>query len=230
MRKTFIVGAISAGLLGVVGIAGAAYATLDKSVTLTVDGKSREVHSFGSTVGDILAAENLKVGERDVVSPGRAAAIQDGTEIAVRYARPVRLTIDGRTSERWVTARTVGEALHQLNVRHPDVKVSVSRSKRIGRAGLAFDVRTPKDFTVVHDGRRTRMTAPVLTVGEALSAAEVGVDADDRLRPGLSTFVESGATIEIQRIDERRENVRRKLDYETVRRASSDLYEGTSKV
>src|SRR5690606_11464486 len=133
----------------------------------------------------------------------------------VRYARPVRLTIDGRTSEKWVTAQTVGEALHQLNVRHPGVKVSVSRSKRSGRAGLAFDVRTPKDFTVVHDGRRTRLTAPVLTVGEALKAAQVGVDADDRLRPGLSAFVDSGATIEIQRIDKRRENVRRKLDYET---------------
>ena len=43
----------------------------DKSVTLSVDGKASTVHAFGSTVGDVLAKQDIKVGEHDVVVPGR---------------------------------------------------------------------------------------------------------------------------------------------------------------
>ena len=39
------------------------YAALSKSVTLTLDGQDREVTAMGGTVGDVLDAEGIEVGD-----------------------------------------------------------------------------------------------------------------------------------------------------------------------
>ena len=42
--------------------------------------------------------------------------VTDGTQISVRYGRPVTVTIDGLASTKWVTATTVEEALGEFGV------------------------------------------------------------------------------------------------------------------
>ena len=45
------------------------YAALSTSVTLSVDGDSREVSALGGTVGEILESEGIEIGEHDLVAP-----------------------------------------------------------------------------------------------------------------------------------------------------------------
>ncbi len=58
-------------LAGAVALAGGGIAatSLDKSVTLTVDGQTTTTSSYASTVGDVLRANGLEVGPRDLVFP-----------------------------------------------------------------------------------------------------------------------------------------------------------------
>lgn len=217
-------------MVGALGIGAATYVTLDKAVVLSVDGKARQIHSFGSTVGDVLAAEKVPVGPRDLVAPGRSAKIGDGTRIAVRYARPLTLTVDGQKRTHWVTALNVGEAFNDLHVRYEGARTSASRSVGIARKGLAVDVRTLKSLTISHDGTRTPVSAPVLTVGEALARADVKVDADDRVRPALSSMVRSGSTIMINRVSRRTTSANLSLPYTTIHKTSSSMYDDQSKV
>ena len=122
--------------------------TAGKSVTLSLDG-DREVSTDGETVGDVLAAEGVEVGERDVVAPGLDAQVTEGTRIAVRFARPVDLTVDGDTARHWVTATDVTSALDQIGVRYADARLSTSRGATISRSGMTLRVVTPKKLKLV---------------------------------------------------------------------------------
>ena len=47
-----------------------AYASMTKSVTLSVDGESQQVTALGGTVGDLLDAEGIEIRNHDQVAPG----------------------------------------------------------------------------------------------------------------------------------------------------------------
>jgi resuscitation-promoting factor RpfB len=49
-----------------------AFAQADKSVNLSVDGKTSAVHLIGRTIGDVLASQKITVGLHDAVAPAAA--------------------------------------------------------------------------------------------------------------------------------------------------------------
>ena len=79
---------------------------MSTTVTLSVDGEQREVTALASTVGDVLEAEGVEVGPRDIVAPSPDEEIEEGTAITVRYGRPLDLVVDGEDETHWVTATT----------------------------------------------------------------------------------------------------------------------------
>ncbi|HEX5512576.1 MAG TPA: ubiquitin-like domain-containing protein, partial [Actinomycetales bacterium] len=89
----------------------AAYAANDTTVQLTVDGKEQDVRVFGRTVDDVLKAADVDVSKRDVVAPALGERISEGSDVVVRHARLLTLTVDGETQQHWTTALTVDEAL-----------------------------------------------------------------------------------------------------------------------
>ena len=101
----------------------------DKSVTLSVDGKSSSAHSFGSTVADVLDGQDITVGARDQVVPSLGSKVKDGDTITVRYARKLVVTVDGVVKEYWTTATTVDAALKDLGLR-ADGRSSRPRARR----------------------------------------------------------------------------------------------------
>jgi uncharacterized protein YabE (DUF348 family) len=52
-------------------------------VKIAVDGKTLDVESAEANVGDMLAAEGVKLADQDKVSPSRDSKLQDGTEVAI---------------------------------------------------------------------------------------------------------------------------------------------------
>jgi len=52
-------------------------------VRIAVDGKSLDVESAEANVGDMLAAEGVKLAAQDKVSPSKDSKLKDGTEVAV---------------------------------------------------------------------------------------------------------------------------------------------------
>lgn len=229
MRKSILIGAVATGVVGALGVGSVAYTALDKTVTLSVDGQSRTIHTFGSTVGDVLAGEKVQVASRDVVAPGPEAKLVDGARIAVKYARPLTLTIDGKQSKHWVTALSVNGAFEELGLRYNGAALSASRSAGIERAGLSLDVKTLKRLSVVHDGKTTPFDATALTVGEALKQANIKVDNDDLVSPKLTTVLADGTKVTIKRVS----TVTRTLDvdipFKKVKKDDDSLFEDQTK-
>ena len=187
--------------LAVVVVGAVAYTTLDKDVTLDADGASSSISTFAGTVGDVLADEGITIGEHDIVAPSQSTELTDGTDIVVRYGRELTLTVDGAEQTYWTTARTVDDALSDLGVRADGAKLSASRSEPLGRSGLALDVVTPKDVTVVADGAEKPLTSTATDVAGLLGEAGVTVREGDEVSLDTAARVTAGLRVHVVRVD-----------------------------
>jgi uncharacterized protein YabE (DUF348 family) len=223
-------GVMVAAVLMAVAATGAGYAAMSKTVTLSVDGKAQEVRVLGSTVRDVLEAQNIAVGERDVVAPGLDSPVSDGTSVAVKYARPLDVSVDGDQHRYWVTATDVSSALEQIGLGFGNAQLSTSRGASIGRDGLDLDVVTPKKLAVKIAGakiKKTNITA--LTVAQALDQLGVKVSKLDKVKPGLGATLEDGDKIVFTDVRKTTKRVTETVGFDTVKREDANLYSGESK-
>ncbi|HET7691270.1 MAG TPA: transglycosylase family protein [Nocardioidaceae bacterium] len=227
-KKAILVLAVS--ILASVLIAGAGYAALTTKVTLSLDGHEKTIRSMGTTVGEVLEAEGIEVTERDVVAPGVDTEVAEGTRIAVKFGRPLDVSLDGETTRYWVTATDVASALAQIDVRFGNASLSASRSAEIGREGLDLDIITAKKLTIT-DGKHEPVTKVVkaLTVSQALEKFGVRVDANDRIKPGLGKLLKSGDKITVDHVRVEKRRVKNAVwDYKTIYQYDSSMYEDES--
>jgi uncharacterized protein YabE (DUF348 family) len=181
--------------------AGAAYASLQRTTTIVVDGQARTVTAFGTTVADALADAGVVVQDRDLVVPAPDEPLAAGGTITVATARPLSLDLDGRGPQVvWTTATSVDEALASFGVRADSAYVSVSRSAAIPREGLALQVRTPQPVNVIADGEEQQLSTTAATFADVLSEAGVEVGRRDLVSVPLTEAPEAGATIAVTRV------------------------------
>ncbi|WP_309093777.1 ubiquitin-like domain-containing protein [Streptomyces sp.] len=207
-----------------------AFVAKDKAVELNVDGKARTLHTFADDVTELLAEEGVEIGAHDVVAPGPGTELTSGDEIAVHYARPVRLTLDGHRRQVWTTARTVDGALRQLGVRQQGAYVSTSRSRRIGREGLALDVRTERTVTIMADGRARTVRTNAATVREAVEEAGITLRGQDATSVPQGSFPRDGQTVTVLRITAGREVREEPIPFQVRRTEDPELFRGTEVV
>jgi uncharacterized protein YabE (DUF348 family) len=244
-NKTLLIGLATAIVLALVGTA-TAYATLTKSVTVSIDGKESTVRTFGNNVGDVLASKGITPSSHDSVVPSVDSPVNDGSRIAVRLGRPLALSVDGNKETIWTTATKVSSALDQLGVRFSNAALSVSRSATIDRSGLALKVTTPKLVSVkVADAKPQKHNLPAATVGE-LVAQLGGVDRNDVVRPSRSAELRDGTRVVVTKIGVRTKHVPRETipapvqeqkdgslmsgDTQTVRQGTDGVRDVTYKV
>ncbi|KUN06617.1 transglycosylase [Streptomyces yokosukanensis] len=207
-----------------------AFVAKDKAVELTVDGKQRTLHTFADDVHELLADEGVRTGTHDMIAPAPGAALTSGDAIAVRYGRPVRLTLDGQQREVWTTAHTVAGALDELGVRAEGAYLSVSRSQRIGRAGLALDVRTERAVTIMADGRTRTIRTNAATVREALEEAGIGLHGEDTTSVPQDSFPRDGQTVTVLRVSGSQEVREEQIPFEVERTEDPTLFKGNEVV
>jgi len=207
------------------------YVVVHKTVTLSVDGRTSSVSTTSATVGEVLDAEGVTVGVHDVVAPAVDAEVNEGTRIAVRYGRPLKLNVDGKDKTYWVTATDVASALEQLGLRYARAELSASRGSSISREGLGLDVVTSKNVTVkVGAARANRESVPALTVRETLADLDVALDRNDKVTPKSGAQVEDGDRIVVTRVRTAERSVRHSIAYSTEQREAPRMYDDQSRV
>ncbi|CCK29506.1 transglycosylase domain-containing protein [Streptomyces davaonensis JCM 4913] len=207
-----------------------AFVAKDKAIELSVDGRPRTLHTFADDVSELLAQEGVELGAHDVVAPAPGTELSSGDEIEVRYGRPVRLTLDGVRHEVWTTARTVDEALEEWGVRAEGAYLSAARSLRIGRAGLALDVRTERSVTVMADGRARTVRTNAASVGEVVEEAGITLRGQDTTSVPLGSFPRDGQTVTVLRITGTKEVREEEIPFDVRRTEDPALFRGTEVV
>ena len=225
--KTVLAVLVATIVLAVAGTT-VGYAALQKEVTLSLDGKADTVNAMGGTVGEVLEAQGIELGDRDFVAPAVDEQVEDGSRITVRFARPLELAVDGKEKTYWVTATEVADALTQIGRRFSGADLSTSRGASISRDGMRLEVVTPKTLKVKlgsKDLKKHQVTA--LTVKGALKELGVKVGKHDQVKPGLNQQVVDGDRVVLTdiRIVTKRDKSEA-IDFETVQREDSSMLEG----
>jgi uncharacterized protein YabE (DUF348 family) len=227
--RAVLVGLITTVVLAVAGTT-LGYAALAGTVTLTVDGETREVRADG-TVADVLEAEGIELGSRDLVAPQPDEQVEDGSAITVQYAKPLTLDVDGEEQTHWVYATDVESALEEIGRAFRDADLSLSRGGSIDRSGTTLEVTTPKKLTLVIAGAQAKKrTLTAATVADALEQMGVVIDKDDeanlrfdkRLRGG-ERIVFTNVRIEKKKVDDE------VVAFDTIEREDSSMPEGETK-
>jgi uncharacterized protein YabE (DUF348 family) len=212
-------------LLGLVG-GSAAYFLAQKTLTVTVDGQSREVSTYAATAGEVLSDEGLRPASHDVVLPDPAAAVSDGDTIVLNRARPLALTVDGVRSDVYTTALSVDGALDELGYRAENLVLSASRSERLPLDGMDLSIATSKDVTVIADGQERVVATTAATAGDLLAEQGIALAPTDRTslyptQPLLDSMVLRVTRVQVDDVTEVQP-----VDYETVETDDPEAFKG----
>src|SRR5690348_12808373 len=174
-----------------------AFAAMDKTVRLDVDGHTIAVRTFATDVSGVLRKAHIHLQAHDAVAPDLSAPVRSGSRVVVRHGRLLTLQVDGQQRQVWVTALSVDDALDQLGLRADGEWVSVSRSRTIPRSGLALSLRLPQHVTVLADGRRIPADTTAPDVATLLADLHVTVGALDHVSVPLTTYPVAGTVVAI---------------------------------
>jgi len=216
-------------ITGLVGGTGAVV-TMNKPVTLEVNGQAEEIRTFGGTVGDILDSHEIDVDKRDQVKPGVGTKVDRDMAITVNTAKKVALSVDGKETNEWTNANTVGQALADLGVDAKGADLNAKASQRLKDEGNDIEVTTSKDLTVVADGKDHKVSAAVGTAKEALKDTGVKLDKDDFLSVPMSAEVSDGQVLTVNRVKNDTVKDKQAIKAQVETKKSDSLYEGETKV
>jgi len=207
-----------------------AFAAMDKTVRLDVDGHTIAVRTFAGDVSGVLRKAHVQLQAHDAVAPDLTAPVRDGSRVVVRHGRLLTLQIDGQQRQVWVTALSVDDALDQLGLRTDGEWMSVSRSRAIPRQGLSLAVRLPQHVTLLVDGKRlaTDTTAPNVTT--LLADLHVTVGAMDHVSVPGTAYPIDGMVISLDRIKQGTVTRNVAIPFRTAWVKTSALYVGQSRV
>ncbi len=173
------------------------YIVRDDAAAVTVSGRY-------ATVGEVVAAAGLALGQGDRLSPAAGAPADPATPIAIDRAAAVTvLTLD--SAQTYHTQQTtLAGFLAEIGLIVPPGARLLADGQPVDAPGaqplpgqIAID---PYKTIIIVDGAdRRRLRTTALTVGEALSEAGVSVAALDGVTPPRETALASDMTITIDR-------------------------------
>jgi uncharacterized protein YabE (DUF348 family) len=216
-------------ITGLVGGTGAVV-SMNKPVTLDVNGQSEEIRTFGGSVGDILDSHDIDIDKRDQVKPGVDTKIDRDMTITVNTAKKVSLSVDGKKSNQWTNANTVGQALADLGVDAKGADINAKANQRLKDEGNDIDVTTSKDLTIVADGKDHKVSSAVGTAKEALKESGVKLKKDDFLSVPMSADVADGQVLTVNRVENKTVKDKQAIKAKVETKKSSSLYQGETKV
>ncbi|GAA3289678.1 transglycosylase family protein [Arthrobacter citreus] len=212
-------------ILGLVAFIGT-----NKSVSLTVDGQSTDVMTFGGTVAEVLQKADVQVTAADRVSPALTEEVTDGTAIEVFKAKTVDVTLDGEGHTVSTTGQTVADLVSELRVASNSA-VSASLDTALNGLNDRLSISTPKTVTMVMDGTSYDRPTTSGTVAELLDEAGITLAATDRLTVPASTALVDGMALKITRVQPgEQDTVTEPVPYESTEVPDPNLLEGEKKV
>jgi uncharacterized protein YabE (DUF348 family) len=206
------------------------YETTKTDVSLSISGKETKVRSHAETVGELLNENDIEFNSHDQIKPGLDTELKEGMKVEYIPAKKINLTVNGKNTEAWTTADTVGEFLkeNKLEVKeHDQIKPGLKATlKDEGKVTLKSAV----PVKLVVGGKPQQVWTTSTTVADLLKQQNVTLGKLDRVEPAASTKLESTMQVNIIRVEKVTDVVEEETPYATVKRNDGSLVKGTEKV
>lgn len=202
-----------------------------RSVTLTLDGQTRQLRTHLTHPAAILEALQITVasGDRLVIdgTPADADALAAWpvpvSHILVQRAASIGVIEDGRTQTFETLAATVGDALYEAGITlYVADRVTPALDTAV-RDGLTITIERSRPVTISADGLTLEARARGGTVADALDAVDVSLVGLDYSIPAEGVPLQPGMRIRVIRVREEMLIEESTRPYQTIYQADSTL-------
>ncbi len=222
------------GVLGTLVVGGVVAAGAQKDVVVDLNGEKTELATFSGDVAGALEAAGVEIGDQDVVYPAPSDKLDNGENITVRTAKQVAVTIDGKSQDITSTALTVDDLMKTLDGAEAGAKVKAGGddadlADKIAE-GMDLEIVTPKKITINNGGKITKTEVAAATIADLLEQRDLGVDSNDRVKPGKNAELKDGMTVKIDQVAEEEYKTTETVELDPIYVDDEDLLEGETKV
>jgi len=222
LKKVFAVAIILALVLMTITACGtpATVAINDRGAVTEVEVK------LPRTVGKILEAAEITLGEEDEVSPSADTKISEPEEIMVLRKNTVNFSIGGQNKSVVVKGGTVADLLKQEGITLTDKQTTSVALDEYLTDGMELKVLDLITVKVKVDGETKTINASAGSIKDALAEAGITVGADDIVTPEVGTAIEEGMEVTIDRVTTETVTEKEVIEYEVEYQYDSSLSKG----
>ena len=196
-----------------------------QDVALTVDGETTTVSVVHNSVAEVLAAQGIELADRDWVTPDLKTLVGEDTEIKVEYARPINLTLNGKTGVYWTHATTVAGILDGLGLGSTSLKLSAPSDTAVPREGMDLSIATASNVSVQADGENSEVHS-FGTVRNALSDLGLTWTDTDIISPPLNSALTDDLEISLVRVEVKTITRKKSIAFSTKNTNDPNSYKG----
>jgi uncharacterized protein YabE (DUF348 family) len=198
-RRSLLRAIVVAVVLAIIGGSASALVA-DKTITVTVDGQNRTVHTFAADVGSALAAAGIEVTPQDRVEPAPTNPVVDGDEVIFTHSRTLTLVEGASQRDLPIPATTVEEAMQLLDLDAAPIQMSAPPSTPIPLGGFRLELRVPRTVSFTDGtGAPSQVTTMSGTVAGLLVEQGIQLGPDDVSVPSADTPLTEGLDVHIVR-------------------------------
>lgn len=191
--------ACQAAVLLALVVALLAFITATKTVTLVVDGQSSSVQAYGGSVGDVLQEADISVTAADHVSPALETSVESGSVITVNTAKEITVSLDGAEQTVTTTSTKIGGLISQMGIA-ANARVSLPADALLANSS-GLSIITPKQITLVADGKKSVKTTTAHTISDFLSETGVTLAKTDQLSAPAGATVVENMVVKVTRVN-----------------------------
>ncbi|MGD2145258.1 MAG: ubiquitin-like domain-containing protein [Anaerolineae bacterium] len=173
------------------------------SITLEIDGHSRQLLTHQDSVAAVLVAYDVSTRPEDAIFPRPSTALRPGTIIRIQRAHPVNVSVDGQSLTLLTRAESVDDVLREARVTlgpHDELFVEGDlRNEALQRESPRVIIHRSVLIAVQEGDETASFHTTASTVGEALRRAGYTLYLADRVRPRLGTRVSPGMAVHLER-------------------------------
>lgn len=196
-------------------------------VTLEIDGVSRPITVWDSSVESVLKAADISVGAHDLLQPSIGQHVPNGGTVILRTASPYTLNVDGQFRTIWSTSSSADAILAGTNGLGSTVSLAADRSTQRGE--LVPLVSRQRSVNVNIDGEsQTLDVAPGQDARTVLEKTGITLTALDRVH--VATEDNGALTLNVMRVERGVVTQKVATQFTETEHPSADLFVGESQV
>ena len=202
--------------------------TTRKAVALSVNGETRHVTTYATTVTGLLREQGVDVKTHDLVQSTSAGALTNHAVVTVKSAYQTTISIDGQEVPFWTVADSAEQLLsffEQNEVAASRVRVDIKNVYNQLTGGFVVNADGP--VTVVADGKTSVAPNGKLPAASILDSKSIVLGKDDR----VSVEKDGGKTIlRVERVTYGDETATESIPYVTRLVTDASLAPGETRV
>jgi uncharacterized protein YabE (DUF348 family) len=206
------------------------YEGTKKSITLHVNDEQIEIKTSAHTVGQLLASQDFKVAEHDLVTPSVNTPVEEGLSIRWEQAKQVEIQTGEETEKVWTTDENVGDILATAGIdltEHdivtPNLDEDLSEDRRI-------NVQKAFQLTLIDGGKEKQMWSTSTTVADFLRRENIQLNEHDKLNQKADALIKPGSKVEVVRVEKVTDVVEEPTNFAVVTKSDAELLKGREKV